>query len=75
MISCTIKPSTMRNTKTLLATVGTFIITYLFLSTIVYLMSELTFKESSTSMVTAIIAMIFGWIPSVFVAIDLEDQN
>jgi hypothetical protein len=37
-------------------------------------MSELTFKESSTSMVTAIIAMIFGWIPSVFVAIDLEEQ-
>jgi hypothetical protein len=65
----------MRNTKILLATVGTFIITYLFISTIVYLMSELTFKESSTSMVTAIIAMIFGWIPSVFVAIDLEDQN
>jgi hypothetical protein len=64
----------MRNTRILLATVGTFIITYLFLSTIVYLMSELTFKESSTSMVTAIIAMIFGWIPSVFVAIDLEDK-
>jgi len=64
----------MRNTKILLATVGTFIITYLFLSTIVYLMSELTFKESSTSMVTAMLAIIFGWIPSVFVAIDLEDK-
>jgi hypothetical protein len=65
----------MRNTKILLATVGTFIITYLFLSTIVYLMSELTFKESSTSGITAMLAMIFGWIPSVFVALDLEDQN
>jgi len=64
----------MRNTKILIATVGTFIITYLFISTIVYLMSELTFKESSTSAITAIIAMIFGWIPSVFVVIDLEQE-
>jgi len=64
----------MRNTRILLATVGTFIITYLFISTIVYLMSELTFKESSTSMVTAMLAIIFGWIPSVFVAIDLENK-
>lgn len=64
----------MRNTKILIATVGTFIITYLFISTIVYLMSELTFKESSTSSITAIIAMIFGWIPSVFVVIDLEQE-
>jgi hypothetical protein len=38
-------------------------------------MSELTFKESSTSGITAMLAMIFGWIPSVFVALDLEDQN
>jgi hypothetical protein len=64
----------MRNTTVLLAAVGTFIITYLFISTIVYLMSELTFKESATSSITAMIAIVIGWIPSVFVIVDLEES-
>jgi len=64
--------TTMKNTKLMLAVVTAFIASHLFLTTITYLLSELSFKESASDPLTMLLCVILGWIPSVIVYSDLE---
>jgi hypothetical protein len=62
----------MKNTKLMLAVVAAFIASHLFLTTITYLLSELSFKESAADPVTFLLSLMIGWVPSVIVYSDLE---
>jgi uncharacterized membrane protein YciS (DUF1049 family) len=56
----------------MLAVVTAFIASHLFLTTITYLLSELSFKESAVDPVTFLLSLMVGWVPSVIVYSDLE---
>jgi hypothetical protein len=65
----------MKSTKIMLAVIGTFIATWMFLTTIGWLLSEdQSFRQVATSGGILIILFIFGWIPSMVVAIDLDQK-
>ena len=61
----------MKSTKTMLALIATFLTTWLFLGLIGYLVSDITYKECLTSNDLIFLMVIFGWVPSVIVWIDL----
>ena len=58
----------------MLAVIATLVATWLFLATIVYLCSDMTFKQSATIPAMFFLMLIFGWIPAVIVAFDLEKK-
>jgi hypothetical protein len=66
----------MQNTKLMLAAVGTFLITWALLGLIGYLLSDsISYKECMTDEVTIFVMVVFGWIPSTLVCIDLLDKS
>ena len=61
----------MKNSKIMLATVTTFILTVILLNTIVwYLEDTWTFKECFAHGATIGFSLIFGWVPATIVARD-----
>lgn len=63
----------MKNTKIMLAAVGTFVVTWLLLGLAFMLLSgNIGYRESLTDTFVVFIMIIFGWIPSVIVGTDLD---
>lgn len=56
------------------AVVATFLLTWVFISTVGYLLSDTLFKECMSHMATIMIMFIIGWIPCVIVGIDLSER-
>ena len=65
----------MKNSKIMLATVTTFILTVIFINTIVwYLEDTWTFKECFAHGATIGVSVIFGWLPAIFVGQDINEK-
>lgn len=65
----------MKNTIIMLAVIATFILTWMFISTIGYLLSQdVTFREVATHGGTLMAMLIFGWIPAVITGSDLNER-
>ena len=63
----------MKNTKIMLAVVGTFIVTWLLLGLAFMLLSgNIGYRDALTDIFTVFIMIIFGWVPSVIVGSDLN---
>lgn len=62
----------MKNTKIMLGVVITYIITYLLLVIFTYCISDLSFKQCMIVEPIGYIMFIVGWVPAIFVGIDLE---
>jgi hypothetical protein len=66
----------MKNTKLMLAAVITFLITWVLLGLIGYLLSDsISYKECMIDQVTIFVMIVFGWVPSTLVCIDLLDKS
>jgi peptidoglycan biosynthesis protein MviN/MurJ (putative lipid II flippase) len=64
----------MKSTKIMLAVIATLIATWTLMSLIEYILSDMSLKECYTNVGTMLCMTIFGWIPSVIVACDLEER-
>ena len=62
----------MKTTKIMLAIIASLISTWTLVSLIGYALSDLSLRDCYTHGATIMIMMIFGWIPSVIVAGDLD---
>mgnify|MGYP000007414215 CR=1 FL=1 len=61
----------MRNTKTMVLSICTFILTVILINTLTwYLEDTWTFKESFAHGATIGLSLIFGWIPAAVIARD-----
>jgi hypothetical protein len=66
----------MKNTIIMLACIATFIITWMTISTIGYLITDgVAFKGVATNGGVIMIMLVFGWIPSFAVGMDLVEKN
>ena len=65
----------MKNTKLMVMVILTFTITWVLFSTLVFLLSDLSFKACLTEPGTGFFMTIFGWIPSVIVYCDLTRED
>lgn len=66
----------MKRTITMLAFLVTTFITWMTLSLLVYSFStdvSITFKEASTQYGIGFIMIVFGWIPGIMVAVDVDE--
>lgn len=69
------KSFVMKSTKIMLAFLGTLMLTWMTLSLLFFLCSgDMSFREASTHGGVAMIMLVFGWIPSMVVSIDLEER-
>ena len=64
----------MKTTKIMLAVIATTLITWCVMGLIGYLLSDCSYKECMTHGGTLMLMLIFGWMPSVIVACDLNDK-
>jgi hypothetical protein len=64
----------MKSTKLMLAVIATFVLTAMFFGLIGYMLSDLTYKQCMQHGALWFGMLIVGWIPSVVVAIDLEEH-
>ena len=64
----------MKSTKIMVAVIAAFLITWTVIGLIGYLLSDGTYKECMTNGGTLMFMLIFGWIPSVILGIDLRDR-
>lgn len=64
----------MKNTKIMIAVVLVFIITWLFVGTIMYSITNMYYDEALTLPGVIVFMMTFGWIPSVIVGKDLNEN-
>lgn len=65
----------MRHTKVMLVVILSLVLTWLFLGTVVYLVSDsLTFKQGITYPGTIMLMMVFGWIPALVVGFDYDEK-
>lgn len=65
----------MKATRIMLAFIGTLIVTWLSVSLLFYLCSgDITFRQACTHGGIGFIMLIFGWIPSLVVCMDLEEK-
>ena len=56
----------------MLAVIATFFITWCVMGLIGYLLSDASYKECMTHGATLMFLLIFGWIPSVIIAYDMD---
>lgn len=63
----------MKGTKIMLGIILTGLCIWTLFAFIAWMLTDLTFKESYTSGGVLACMILFGWIPSIIVAIDLED--
>ena len=65
----------MKATKIMLAFLGTLLFTWIALSFLVFVCSEdITFRQAATNGGVGMFMLVFGWIPSLVVSIDLEER-
>lgn len=65
----------MTDTKLMVMVILTFTITWLIMGTLVFLLSDLSFKTSLTEPGVGFFMVVFGWIPSVIVYNDLTRED
>lgn len=65
---------TMKNTIIMVAVIGTFIATACFIGLLSYLLSDSTYRECLTSAGLTFFMLVFGWIPSMIVGMDLDKK-
>ena len=57
----------------LLAVVATFMMTWMFLGVLAYLIGDApTYKDAMRHPAVIVLLLTFGWIPSIFVSMDLD---
>ncbi len=64
----------MKNTKIMVMVVLTFIATWVLMGTLVFLLSDLSFKDALKEPGIGFFMLLFGWIPSVIVCYDLDER-
>lgn len=65
----------MKTSKIMLAFLGTVILTWLIISTLVYLCTgDISYREACTHNGVLFVMLIFGWVPSVIVSSDLDEH-
>ena len=64
----------MKTTKIMLAVIFTAIGTWTLMSLIGYFLSDLSLRECYTHGAPLMLMLVFGWMPSVIVACDLDKQ-
>ena len=64
----------MKSTKIMLAVIATLLSTWTVFSLIGYVLSDMSLRDCYTNMGTILCMFIFGWIPSVIIACDLEEN-
>lgn len=64
----------MKNTKLMVMVVLTFIATWVLMGTLVFLLSDLSFKDSLKEPGIGFFMLLFGWIPSAIVGYDLDER-
>ena len=65
----------MKNTTILLAILATLFATWQTISLLIWAFSEeMSFRSSATSVGVILIMFLFGWIPAVVLAIDLDKK-
>ena len=62
----------MKSTKIMLAVIATFLTTWFVMGSIGWALSDLSLKDCLTHGGTLMLLLIFGWVPSVIVAYDLD---
>lgn len=63
----------MKLTKIMLACIATFLLTWIFVAFIVYMLSDMTYKQSMTHQAVIFsVFMFLGWVPTVIVGMDLD---
>lgn len=64
----------MKNTQIMIAFLLTLLVTWTVLGCIVCAVSDLTLKASLTTPGILVVMLLFGWIPAVIVASDLDEN-
>lgn len=64
----------MKGTKIMLGFICTLLCTWTLFTIIAWIITDLTFKQSFTSGVVLTCMLMFGWIPSIIVGIDIEEK-
>jgi hypothetical protein len=64
----------MKSTKIMLAVIATIILTWMLFGLVGYLLSDLSYKECMTHGATLMLMLMFGVIPAIVVANDLDDK-
>jgi len=64
----------MKTTKIMLAIIASLLTTWTSFSFIGWSLSDLSFKECFTHGATLMLMLIFGWIPAIIIAYDLEER-
>jgi hypothetical protein len=64
----------MKSTKIMLAVLATVLITWCVMGLIGWMLSDLSYKECMTHGGTLMCMMLFGWIPSIIIACDIDKQ-
>jgi hypothetical protein len=64
----------MKTTKIMLAVIASLLTTWTSMSLIGYALSELSLHECYTHGGTLMLMLLFGWIPAVIIACDLDKQ-
>jgi hypothetical protein len=62
----------MKSTKIMLAIIASLLTTWTSMSLIGYALSELSLRECYTHNATLMLMLLFGWIPAVIIACDLD---
>jgi hypothetical protein len=64
----------MKNTLKMLAFIGTTVLTWMTVALVVYLLSadDSTYKDCMVTSGTLFTMVMFGWIPSIIVLLDLD---
>lgn len=65
----------MKGTLMMLTFLGTLLATWLSLSLFAYLLSDnASFREVASSPGIAVFMLIFGWVPSIIVCVDVDEK-
>jgi len=65
----------MKNTYVMLAVLGAFMLTWMFLATVAYFISDVpTYKDAMTHGPVGFILLLFGWIPAAIVGCDIDKK-
>jgi hypothetical protein len=64
----------MKSTKIMLAFIATLLLTWCVMGLIGWMLSDLSYKQCMTNGGTLMLMLIFGWMPSVILACDLDKQ-
>lgn len=65
----------MKNTKLLIVGVSTLLITWMFFGLMVYLLSDITYKEAMTCNIVIGLNIFIGWIPPILVLDDVHNHK